>query len=136
MKKFLYVSSLVVLITIVVVWGIREVEHPAMAQVAGGQNYYTYHTLNTANATTEGVVWETGADERFTIHSLFINGPVAMEVQLLDGGTEIMTCYYAVNGGACPILDLMSAAKGNDLEIRSNVAGQISITAIGNSVWH
>ena len=107
----------------------------AFAQPASGQEYYDYHSLNTADASGGVAVWTTSTEERFQIHTVIINGPVAMAVQLLDGATEITTYYYGVNGGACPIYDLRSAAKGNDLTIKSNAAGQINITVVGTSSW-
>ena len=112
-------------------------ESPAFAAAGAGKSKtYDYHSVNTADASGAGVtVWATGANEKFSIHSLLINGPVAMQVQLLDGAAEIATIYYAADGGACPILDLKSVAKGNDLKIVASGAGQLSITVVGDSIW-
>ena len=136
MKKRIYVGCMAILIAIGIWIGIKTEVHPVLAQPVGGQNYYTYHSLNTTDATGGVTVWSTGINERFTIHGMFINGPVAMEVQLLDGSTEITTYYYAADGGAVPIFDLRSVAKGNDLTIKSNAAGQISVLVTGESLWY
>jgi len=136
MKKCMYVGCLTALVVGAAWLGISNVPQIAFAQPASGQQYYDYHSLNTADATTQGVVWTTQTEERFAIHTVMINGPTAMQVRLLDGSTEITTYYYAANGGACPIYDLQSKTKGNDLTIQSNVAGRICITVVGNSLWY
>lgn len=135
MKKVIVVGCIVAVIAGLVWIGITADPRPALAQPASGQQYYTYHSLNTADASGGVAVWTTSTEERFAIHTVMINGPVAMEVQFLDGTDEITTYYYGPNGGACPIYDLISNAKGNDLSIKSNVAGQINITVVGDSVW-
>ena len=130
MKKFMFAGIVTALI-------VGAMLSPAVyAQPASGQNYYTYHSLNTADASTSKVVWATSTEERFAIHTVMINGPAAMEVQLLDGATEITTYYYGANGGACPIYDLKSVAQGNDLSIKASGAGQINITVVGTSLWY
>ena len=136
MKNIMYIAGAIIVSVIVGVLLIASPNpNPAFAQPASGQEYYDYHSLNTADASGGVAVWTTSTEERFQIHTVIINGPVAMAVQLLDGATEITTYYYGVNGGACPIYDLRSAAKGNDLTIKSNAAGQINITVVGTSSW-
>jgi len=136
MKSIIYIAGIVVAVSAVAILLIANPNpQQAFAQPASGQEYYDYHSLNTADASSGVTVWATSTEERFQIHTVIINGPVAMEVQLLDGATEITTYYYGVNGGACPIYDLRSAAKGNDLTIKSNAAGQINITVVGTSSW-
>jgi len=136
MKNIMYIAGAIIVSVIVGVLLIASPNpNPAFAQPASGQEYYDYHSLNTADASGGVAVWTTSTEERFQIHTVIINGPVAMEVQLLDGSDEITTYYYGVNGGACPIYDLRSAAKGNDLTIKSNAAGQINITVVGTSSW-
>ena len=136
MKKVIYIAGAIIVSVIVGVLLIANPNpNPAFAQPASGQEYYDYHSLNTADASGGVAVWTTSTEERFQIHTVIINGPVAMEVQLLDGATEITTYYYGINGGACPIYDLRSALKGNDLLIKSNAAGQINITVVGTSSW-
>lgn len=135
MKKVIYIGCGIALIVGIVFVGVKVETPLAHAQPASGQNYYDYHSLNTADARAGVAVWATSTDERFAIHTLTINGPVAMEVQLLDGAVEIQTYYYAADGGACPIYNLRSVAPGNDLSIKSNAAGQISICVVGDSLW-
>ena len=136
MKKVIYIAGAIIVSVIVGVLLIASPNpNPAFAQPASGQEYYDYRSLNTADASSGVVVWATSTEERFQIHTVIINGPVAMEVQLLDGTDEVTTYYYGINGGACPIYDLRSAAKGNDLTIKSNAAGQINITVVGTSSW-
>ena len=136
MKSIIYIAGIVVAVSAVAILLIANPNpKQALAQPASGQNYYDYHSLNTADASSGVTVWATSTEERFQIHTVIINGPVAMAVQLLDGATEITTYYYGINGGACPIYDLRSAAKGNDLTIKSNAAGQINITVVGTSSW-
>ena len=136
MKKVIYIAGAIIVSVIV---GVLLIANPnpkqALAQPASGQEYYDYHSLNTADASSGVAVWTTSTEERFQIHTVIINGPVAMEVTLLDGADEVTTYYYGVNGGACPIYDLRSALKGNDLSIKSNAAGQINITVVGTSSW-
>ena len=136
MKNIMYIAGVVVIASII---GILIAASPnpqrAMAQPADGQNFYDYHSLNTPDATTAQTVWATSTEERFQIHTVIINGPVALAVTLLDGATEIQTYYYGANGGACPIYNLRSATKGNDLSIKASGAGQISITVVGTSSW-
>jgi len=138
MKKFFYVALVALFAGSIIFIGLAvSPDQPiAFAQPAPGQQYYDYHSLNTADASGGVSVWATATEERFAIHTVMINGPVAMNVQLLDGTTEITTYYYAANGGACPVYDLMSKTKGNDLTIKSNAAGQICITVVGNSLWY
>jgi len=137
MKKWFIPIIVVGAIIIAVVLGKIKFETPeAVAQVAGGQKYGAYYSVNTADASSGVTVWATSTDERFTIHTMLINGPVAMEVQLLDGSDEITTYYYGANGGSCPIYDLRSSTKGNDLSIKSNAAGQICVTVVGDSLWY
>jgi len=136
MKKVIYIAGAIIVSVIVGVLLIANPNpNPAFAQPASGQEYYDYHSLNTADASSGVAVWTTSTEERFQIHTVIINGPGAMQVQLLDGSDEITTYYYGANGGACPIYDLRSAAKGNDLTIKSNAAGQINITVVGTSSW-
>ena len=136
MKSIIYIAGIVVAVSAVAILLIANPNpNQAFAQPASGQEYYDYHSLNTADASSGVAVWTTSTEERFQIHTVIINGPVAMAVQLLDGATEITTYYYGINGGACPIYDLRSAAKGNDLTIKSNAAGQINITVVGTSSW-
>ena len=136
MKKVIYIAGAIIVSVIVGVLLIASPNpNPAFAQPASGQEYYDYHSLNTADASSGVAVWTTSTEERFQIHTVIINGPGAAEVQLLDGAAEITTYYYGANGGACPIYDLRSALKGNDLSIKSNVAGQINITVVGTSSW-
>ena len=137
MKKLCYagISALFVGAIVFICMAVSPDQPQAFAQPASGQEYYDYHSLNTADASGGVAVWTTSTEERFQIHTVIINGPVAMAVQLLDGATEITTYYYGINGGACPIYDLRSAAKGNDLTIKSNAAGQINITVVGTSSW-
>jgi len=136
MKKWILAGCIVISIVGLVFVGVRIETPKVFAQPAPGQQYYDYHSLNTADASSGATVWSTQTLERFAIHTVMINGPVAMNVQLLDGDTEITTYYYAANGGACPVYDLMSKTKGNDLTIKSNAAGQICITVVGNSLWY
>ena len=136
MKSIIYIAGIVVAVSAVAILLIANPNpNQAFAQPASGQEYYDYRSLNTADASSGVAVWTTSTEERFQIHTVIINGPVAMAVQLLDGATEITTYYYGINGGACPIYDLRSAAKGNDLTIKSNAAGQINITVVGTSSW-
>ena len=136
MKSIIYIAGIVVAVSAVAILLIANPNpQQAFAQPASGQEYYDYHSLNTADASSGVAVWTTSTEERFQIHTVIINGPVAMEVTLLDGADEITTYYYGINGGACPIYNLRSTAKGNDLSIKSNAAGQISITVVGTSSW-
>ena len=136
MKSIIYIAGIVVAVSAVAILLIANPNpKQALAQPASGQNYYDYHSLNTADASAGVVVWATSTEERFQIHTVTINGPVALAVTLLDGATEIQTYYYGANGGACPIYNLRSASKGNDLSIKASGAGQISITVVGTSSW-
>ena len=135
MKKWIIVGICYILaVSGLITW--LSATPPALAQPSSGQQYYTYHSLNTADASAGVVVWSTQTNERFAIHSVTINGPVGLSVQLLDGATEIQTYYYKADGGACPIYDLQSAAQGNDLSIKASGAGQISICVVGDSLWY
>jgi len=134
MKKVIYVGCIALIV--VAAWiGAKKFPNPALAQPASGQVYYPYHTLNSADATTAVAVWTTDTDERFAIHAIVINVGTTMSVQLLDEATIINTYYFSANDFVDPILNLRSAAKGNDLKVKASTAGQISVLVTGEQLW-
>jgi len=136
MKKIFYG---VVLVFVAVLMsgcgGDGEIGDVPMA-ASGSYGYYDYHSLNSVDASGGATVWATVTDERFTIHTVFISGPAALNVQLLDGADEITTYYFGTNSSQWIGLDIKSAAVGNDLTVKASGSGQISVVVSGNSIWH
>ena len=98
-------------------------------------DYYPYHAATSADASSGMTVWATQTLERFTIENLIVSSGSAMAVQIFDGDTYVHTYYFNPNAGACPIYKMRSIAQGNDLIVKTEAAGTISVVVTGPSIW-
>ena len=106
-------------------------------EAAGGSviKFALPHYATSADASSGLTVWNTSTNERWQIDNMIIRSASAMAVEIYDEGTYLHTYYFNPNSGACPIYKIRSALAGNDLIVKTDTAGTISILVSGPPLW-
>lgn len=133
MKKLLIVVLGLAAIAIVMVGG----QFNKLVNATPGSiiKYPLPHCATSADATSGLTVWNTATEERWQIENLIVSSASAMAVGIYDEGTYLHTYYFNPNSGACPIYKIRSASAGNDLIIKTDQAGTISVLVSGSPLW-
>ena len=118
----------------VIAIGITSLEQKVDA-AASQVKFSLPHCATSADATSGLTVWNTHTEERWQIENLIVSSASAMAVEIYDGDTYLHTYYFNPNGGACPIYNIRSASAGNDLVIKTEQTGTISVLVSGPPLW-